>query len=155
MKAILCWTYVVAMGLSGASMAQSARETSAHDRLMGAWHLVKIDSPGPDGTSVPIVQPKGLLIYTPDGHMSVQLMYPKSAYMPSNEYVQEGYEASFGSYDVDEAEHVLTHHVQGANTRDKLVGRDLRRKYQFTDDGHLIITSAQPEEHWSVTWEHY
>ncbi len=61
--------------------------------------------------------------------MSVQLMYPKSAYVTSNKYVQEGYEASFGSYDMDAAEHVLTHQVQGANTRDKLVGRDLRRQY--------------------------
>ena len=91
-----------------------------------------------------IPQPKGMLIYTRDGHMSVQLMYPKSAKAPDNEYVQDGYEASFGSYDVDEATHTLTHHVQGSNTRDLLVGKDLPRIYQFTEDGHLIIRLGSP-----------
>jgi Lipocalin-like domain len=55
--------------------------------------------------------PKGMLIYTRDGHMSVQLMYPASAQSLSNEYVRNGYEASFGSYDVDESTHTVTHHV--------------------------------------------
>jgi len=40
-------------------------------------------------------------------------------------------------------------------TRDLLVGKDLPRVYQFTADGHLIIKSARPDEHWSVTWKHY
>jgi len=40
---------------------------------------------------------KGTLIYTRDGHMSVQLMYPESAAALSNDYVLNGYEASFGS----------------------------------------------------------
>jgi Lipocalin-like domain len=96
-----------------------------------------------------------MLIYTRDGHISVQLMYPNSAKAISNEYVQNGYEASFGSYDVDEVTHTLTHHVEGSNTRDLLVGKDLPRVYQFSADGKLIIRSARPDEHWSVMWEHY
>jgi hypothetical protein len=136
--------------------AQSANQKGGdRERLIGAWHLARIDAPGPDGKSMDGPQPKGMLIYTRDGHMSVQLMYPKSANAQSNEYVLDGYEASFGSYDVDEATHMLTHHVQGSNTRDLLVGKDLPRIYQLTDDGKLIIRSARPEEHWSVTWEHY
>ena len=96
-----------------------------------------------------------MLIYTRDGHMSVQLMYLRSPNNQSNQYVLDGYEASFGSYDVDEAKHMLTHHVQGSITRDLLVGKDLPRVYQFTADGKLTIRSARPDEHWSVTWEHY
>ncbi len=96
-----------------------------------------------------------MLVYTRDGHVSVQLMYPKSAKAQSNEYVQDGYEASFGSYEVNEATHTVTHHVQGSNTRDLLVGKDLPRNYQFAAEGHLIIKSARPDEHWSVRWEHY
>ena len=87
--------------------------------------------------------------------MSVQLMHPKSANALSNEYVQNGYEASFGSYDIDEATHTLSHHVRGSVTRDLLVDKDLLRVYQFTGDGHLIIKSARPDEHWRVSWEHY
>ena len=104
---------------------------------------------------MPIPQPKGMLIYTRDGHMSVQLMYPESANPLSNEYVLNCYEASFGSYDVDETAHTVTHHVQGSVTRDLLVGKDLPRKFELTADGHLIIRSARPDEHWTVTWEHY
>ena len=138
------------------AQAQSAKgQANDRERLIGAWHLAHIDSPGPDGKSSNTVKPLGMLIYTRDGHMSVQLMYPKSANAQSNEYVQDGYEASFGGYSLDEATHTLTHHVQGSITRDLLVGKDLPRVYQLTSDGHLIIKSARPEEHWSVTWEHY
>jgi hypothetical protein len=82
-------------------------------------------------------------------------MYPRAANAQSNEYVQDGYEASFGSYDVDEATHTVTHHVQGSITRDLLVGKDLPRLYQFSADGDLIIRSAKTDEHWSVRWKHY
>src|ERR1700722_18896487 len=55
--------------------------------LIGAWHLAYIEAPGPDGKPVDIPQPKGILIYTLDGHMSVQLIYPESAHVQSNGYV--------------------------------------------------------------------
>jgi Lipocalin-like domain len=126
---------------------------SDRERLIGAWHLASIA--GPDGKLVTTGVPIGMLIYTRDGHMSVQLMYPKSASALSNEYVQNGYEASFGRYDINDATHTVTHHVEGSNTRDLLVGKDLPRVYQFSADGHLVIRSARPDEHWSVTWEHY
>lgn len=139
----------------GRSAQKNNYAASEKERLIGAWHLARIEAPGPGGNGAAALQPRGMLIYTRDGHMSVQLMYSKSASALSNEYVQNGYEASFGSYDLNEATHTVTHHVQGSITRDLLVGKDLPRVYQFTEDGHLIIKSARPDEHWSVTWEHY
>ena len=126
---------------------------SDRERLVGAWRLASIA--GPDGKVLTAGVPAGMLIYTGDGHMSVQLMYSKAASALSNEYVQDGYEASFGSYDINEATHTVTHHVQGSVTRDLLVGKDLPRVYRFGPDGHLIMRSARPDEYWSVTWEHY
>jgi hypothetical protein len=156
MKVPYCGVLVAVMAIAGLAQVQSAKKPIGdRERLIGAWHLAHIDSPEQDGKASPIPQPKGMLIYTRDGHMSVQLMYPKSATAQSNEYVQGGYEASFGSYDVDEATHTLTHHVQGSVTRDLLVGKDLPRVYQFTTEGHLLMKSARPDEHWSVIWEHY
>jgi len=128
--------------------------TSARERLIGAWHLSHIESPGPDG-KMDAPQPTGMLVYTRDGHVSVQLMYPKAASTVSNQYVLNGYEASFGSFEVNESAHTVTHHVEGSNTGDLLVGKDLPRIFDFTEGGLLIIRSANPEEHWSVTWEHY
>lgn len=49
----------------------------------------------------------------------------------------------------------MTHHVQGSNTRDLLVGKDLPRVYHFSTNRRLVIRSARPDELWSVTWEHY
>ena len=130
-----------------------SQTTADKERFIGAWRLKAMT--GPDGKPQTTGLPAGMLIYTRDGHMSVQLMYPKSAGALTNEYVQNGYEASFGSYDVNAATHTVTHHVEGANTGDRLAGKDLPRVYQFTGDGRLVIRPARPDEHWSVTWEHY
>src|SRR3984893_11019353 len=158
MKALLCWTLATVALLSAVSRMQSAEKqqtdrSSARDTLIGAWRLVSLEIPEADGKVNRIVDLKGMLLYTHDGHMSVQLMYPPSSSGLSNDYVKNGYEASFGSYDVNEEAHTVTHHVQGSIT-EGLVGKDLPRAYQFSD-GHLIIKSTRPDEHWSVTWEHY
>jgi Lipocalin-like domain len=153
-KTIACGV-LVAMALTLSASTQTEREGSAREKLIGAWHLVRIDASDANGQPASGPQPKGMLVYTQDGHMSVQLMYPASADTLSNEYVLKGYEASFGSYDINETAHTVTHHVQGSITRDLLVGKDLPRKFEFTPDGHLIIRSTRPDEHWSVTWAHY
>ena len=143
---------ILAAAITSAAPQAHSGSSSDKQRLIGAWHLASIT--GPDGKRVGTT-PAGMLIYTGDGHMSVQLMYPEADHALSNEYVRNGYEASFGSYDLDEAKHIVTHHVQGSITRDLLVGKDLPRVYRFSPDGHLIVRSARPDEHWSVTWEHY
>lgn len=160
MKALRSGSFAAVMAVAAIGVGQTATKPGLvqhgdRERLIGAWHLVHIDEPGADGRENRIAQPKGILIYTRDGHMSVQLMYPKAAHAESSEYVRDGYEASFGSYDIDEAKHTVTHHVQGSITGDLLVGKDLPRVYQLTADGRLILRSARPDEHWSVTWEHY
>lgn len=159
MKALLCLTLAGVAALGGLSRAQStetkdAGPGSGRDKLIGAWRLVSLEAPGQDGKMNRITDLKGMLLYTRDGHMSVQLMYPKSASGLTNEYVKNGYEASFGSYDVNEEAHTVTHHVQGSIT-EGLVGKDLPRAYQFTDGGQLVIRSANPNELWQVVWEHY
>jgi hypothetical protein len=135
------------------SQAQSPLKSggSDRDRLIGAWHLVSMEEPLLDGRLRRITGRKGQLIYTRDGHISVQIMYPPSDAAVSNDYVLNGYEASFGSYDVDEGAHTVTHHVQASITHG-LVGKDLTRVFQLSDS-HLIIRSIRPDEHWSVTWE--
>jgi hypothetical protein len=127
---VICGLMVIAaMAFSIFVHAQSPKEINggggAKEKLIGAWQLTHIDAPDPDGRPTPISQPKGMLIYTGDGHMSVQMMYSESANTLSNEYVLNGYEASFGSYEVDDIAHTVTHHVQGSVTRDLLAGKDL------------------------------
>lgn len=158
MKAILRSVFVAILALSVLSDAQSpqkrdAGRVSAKERLIGAWHLAWMEETGPDGKMTRVTDRSGMLLYTRDGHMSVQIMFPKSESALSNDYVRNGYEASYGSYDVDEEAHTVTHHLQGSITAG-LVGRDLTRAYRFSG-GRLIIKSTRPDERWSVAWEHY
>ena len=44
------------------------------DRFVGAWRLVWLEEEGADG-KVHRTDCSGLLVYTRDGHMSVQVMY--------------------------------------------------------------------------------
>jgi hypothetical protein len=155
-RAIHSLLLFAALPLAVLAQTQTASKTAgpalAKQKLVGAWHLVSMEEPGPDGKLLHITNRTGQLIYTRDGHMSVQLMYPTSESTVSNDYVLNGYEASFGSYDVDEAAHTVTHHVQASITRG-LIGKDLTRAFQFSN-GNLIIRSVRPDEHWSVTWHH-
>ena len=85
--------------------------------------------------------------------MSVQIQFRESESSLSNDYVLGGYEASFGTYEVNEQAQTITRHVEGSITR-ALVGQRLTRAYQFAG-GRLTMRSVRPEERWSVTWERY
>ena len=88
--------------------------------------------------------------------MSVQVMYRNPQAGPNAaplQYAQGGYEASFGTYELDERAHDFTYHVEGALVR-TLIGKDLTRVYDFSGK-QLIVKSSSPDEHWRVAWEHY
>src|SRR6516164_3498583 len=89
-------TLLLMMLLGATTRAQAAHRApsdSDSQRLVGAWRLVSLGEVAPDGKASSVSGLKGTLIYTTDGHMSVQLMYPDSAV--TNDYVLNGYEASF------------------------------------------------------------
>ena len=128
-------------------------------RFVGAWRLAWLEEEGADG-KIHRADCTGLLVYTSDGHMSVQVMYqnPQAKAQTANsatpmQYAAGGYEASFGTYEIDEPAHHLTFHVEGALVR-TLVGKDLTRVFEFSGK-QLIVKSAIPDEHWRVAWEHY
>lgn len=123
------------------------------DLLVGSWHIAWMENRDAGGNIVRHTDRQGQLVYTPDGHMSVQVMYPQGEEQEPEgpvHYAQGGYEASWGRYDVDVKRHIVTHHVQGAMVH-ALVGRDLPRFYGFAD-GRLTLRSTSPDEHWAVTW---
>jgi len=121
--------------------------------VLGDWHLVRIQSSAGAGNGSEAPQPVGMLIYTRDGHAAVQLMYPQVSL--SNEFVHDGYEATFGTYDLDEKNRQLTYHIQASATREKLVGTSETLHYDLPDDQHMIIWPTQADQHWSVVWERY
>src|SRR5579864_7107878 len=124
------------------------------DRFVGAWRLASVEQEGTDG-KIHKSDSTGLLVFTRDRHMSVQVMernpQTQTAAGPE-QYSQGGYEASFGTYEIDDA-HTFTFHVEGALVR-TLIGKNLPRAFVFSGK-QLIVNSTGPDEHWRVAWEHY
>jgi hypothetical protein len=125
------------------------------ERFVGAWRLAGLEAEGADG-EIHRADSTGLLVFTRDGHMSVQVMernpQPQTPAGPA-QYSQGGYEASFGAYEIDESTHTFTFHVEGALVR-TLIGKDLPRAFEFSGK-QLIVKSTRPDEHWRAAWEHY
>jgi hypothetical protein len=144
---------MAAMTLSG-SQDRSGNE-GIREQFVGAWRLVSLETPGQDGKTQK-ANSTGMFVFTRDGHASVQVMErnppPQSAAGPE-QYSHGGYEATFGTYEVDESAHTFTFHVEGALVRG-LIGKDLPRSFEFSGK-QLIVKSTRPDEHWKVTWEHY
>src|SRR5579884_2777470 len=131
-----------------------ARQNRAdmRDRFAGAWRLVRLEQPGADGKTHD-VHCAGMFVFTRDGHASVQVMehQPQASVSAGPEqYSKGGYEASWGTYEVNERAHTFTFHIDGALVR-TLVGKDLARLYEFSGN-QLIVKSTRPDERWRVTW---
>ena len=129
------------------------------ERFIGAWRLVAFEEEGLDGELVyPYGQDAvGLLIYDSSGRMSVQIMKrdraPLSAdwqSLPAEEIKSaiEGFTAFFGSFEVDEANGVVIHRVEG-HVLPESVGKALRREFTFSGD--LLILKPSPNRR--VIWE--
>lgn len=141
--------------LVGMTAVAAGQERSVNDQFVGAWRLAWLEQPGADG-KLHRIECCGMLVYTRDGHMSVQVMEREpqvGTVTRPEQYSQGGYEASYGTYDVDERAHTFTFHVDGALVR-TLIGKDLPRAYEFSGK-QLIVKSTSPDEHWRVAWEHY
>jgi len=91
-----------------------------------------------------------MFMFTRDGKASVQVMY--KAPQTGSSYAQGGYEASYGSYRVDDSS-TFTFHVEGALVR-TLIGKDLKRRYEISGN-RLIVKSSDRNELWKVEWERY
>jgi len=140
--------------LSWLALGQGNKSAKVQDRFVGAWRLASLEEPGTDG-KLHKADCTGMLVFTSDGHLSVQVMYrnpPSEDKSAPVQYAQGGYEASYGSYQINDA-HTFTFHVGGALVR-TLIGKDLKRAYELSSN-QMIVKSADPNEHWKVTWERY
>ena len=158
---------ITAMTLSGGQVRGENDHTGKdrngnegiRERFTGAWRLAWLEEQDADG-KIHRADCTGLLVYTRDRHMSVQVMYRNPPANPQNaanatavQYAQGGYEASFGTYEVDDSAHRFIFHVEGALVR-TLIGKDLPRAFELSGK-QLIVKSTNPGEHWRVAWEHY
>jgi Lipocalin-like domain len=118
-----------------------ANAQSENSTIAGTWKLISYEDHFPDGkTEYPFGKvPVGLLIYTSDDHMSVQIMktpHPKVASGGEKITKKEklalfdSYIAYFGTYSVDWKTHIVTHRVEG-NLFDAYVGTDQPKPFEL------------------------
>ena len=113
------------------------------NKFVGTWKLVSIE-----GQRVPRRDGVGLIMYDTTGYMAVQIMpldRPKFASGNRQQGTQEeiraaldGYAAYFGPYEVNEAEGVVIHHLEGSIFPNE-IGRDNIRYYEFSGDQLTLI----------------
>ena len=123
--------------------------------VVGTWRLVAFEDKSPDGQSMfPYgKEPKGMLMYDADGHMSVQVMkvpHPKVAAGDDSKVTPEekqalydAYVAYFGTYRVDAEKGVVVHHVE-ADLADVYIGNDEERPFDLHGDTLILAP------HWKV-----
>jgi hypothetical protein len=142
-------------GLRASRGPDDSGEESIKERFIGAWRLAWLEEPDVEGKAHR-ADCTGMAVYTRDGHMSVQVMYrnPQTGGRGGPvQYALGGYEASFGTYQINESASTFTFHVEGAMVR-SLIGKDLPRVFELSDN-QLIVKSTNPNEHWRVAWERY
>jgi hypothetical protein len=117
---------LLALALSaGAAAAQPA--TSLKDQIVGSWNFVGAEGTAPDGKkSFPFGEtPKGILIFTADGHFAQIHVAGDVPRIASNnrltgtpeEYaeIMRRSLSVFGTYTVDEANKTVTYHIVSAS----------------------------------------
>ncbi|MCI0449355.1 MAG: lipocalin-like domain-containing protein, partial [Chlorobi bacterium] len=99
---------------------------------------------------------KGILIYGKE-YMSVQIMMP--VHFPISEtrkhqlkledlaQTLNRYMGYFGSYEIDEANHIVIHHVKGAIAQKLTAGEEIRN-FKFKDE-KLVLSKGPLELTWS------
>ena len=151
---------IVAVGMLLATAGLSTGQDRSggadiRSKFAGAWRLASLERPGADG-KVQRIDCCGMFVFTPDGHAAVQVMERNPRMQPAagpQQYSADGYEASWGTYNVDESAQTFTFHIEGALVP-SLIGKNLPRAYEFSGK-QLIVKSTRSDEHWRVAWERY
>jgi hypothetical protein len=135
----------VALQVVGARPSALAAQ-DPRELLVGSWVLASREDRAADGSLVPEPtlgsDPLGILVYDRTGHVAVQIMRrsrvagsgspaqsPRAA--SSNSGSADGYDAYFGTYELDLKSQTVTHHLLGALLPGD-VGKSLPRHFQVS-----------------------
>ena len=174
-RAVLVLLFAISTLVSGFTRQNNAHIASPSDisgsggQLVGTWRLISRVVAMEDGTAVQDpglgTTPTGYLIYDSSGHMAAQIMRldrpsgidcGTSGLAPSNNSQSvNGYDAYFGTYMIDETNHTVTHHLEGALAAAD-VGKSLVRYFQVSGDKLTIVVrtkSPKVKQIRTLTWE--
>jgi Lipocalin-like domain len=159
MKLVSLLSILALIALAGAVFSQNKSpvqppQSSLEKQLIGTWRIVAFEDrkdkndPNSEWTYPYGKNPKGYFVYDETGHVMIQMMRtpPPSKFVSGHDNkptpqealaAYDGYVAYFGNYTVDEARHVVIHHVEGS-LGPSYVGTDQERPFELLGD-RLII----------------
>jgi hypothetical protein len=156
---------VLALG-AGEACAQQP-PAAAHQQFVGTWSLVSIYYIEKDGRKI---EPfgagvTGMLYFDAGGRFATQVMAANRPRFASNnrmigtpeetKAVSQGVVAYFGTYTVDEANHVVTLHIEQSSFPN-WNGTDQQRRFAFTADElryTAASSTANPAESAELVWK--
>ncbi|MGW1342923.1 lipocalin-like domain-containing protein [Kribbella sp. NPDC002412] len=128
--------------------AQQSQADRGAGALIGAWRMTSLEA-GTEGNLQPVPY-SGQIVFTKAGTMSVQALNPDTD-APDTPYTLNGYEAFYGTFDVDRSAGTFDVTVESSLVRD-LIGQRLTRVFEVNGD-KLVLTPPDPAEGWRVTYE--
>jgi hypothetical protein len=143
---ILNLSAAAALGLAIGSNSAFAQQKTLKEQILGPWTLVSFESFDDKGTKVPNMEGpdlKGLLIFTENGRMSVQMIteIPKIASKdrlkttPAEEKaVAHGVLSYFGTYTISEADKTISYRIERSSFSNQVTGTDAKRVATLTGD---------------------
>jgi hypothetical protein len=163
----------VISALSLAPLAYASTSSAAErKKFIGVWKL--ISGVSKDEVTGEIrypwgKNPVGRLSYDEAGRMFAQLMNPgrravgglanrgsaaaiATASADDMREMLTGFNAYFGTFDVDEPSRTVIHHLQSALIP-SWVGSDQRRKYEFSGPDQLIILNTASQAAYRLVWQ--
>ncbi len=175
MRPLLFLIFVVTLFFYSCKQS-SSKAIKDNEQFLGSWRFAEeqeLDSTGAvinRDTNV-----DGLLIYSPDGKMNVQLIWKGARSkiitdtIMNNDGISSGlglgfnkwsteqartiidtYDAYFGDYSIDLKDQIVTHTMKG-NLRPEKSGTIYKRRFQLRNDS-LFLRDAKPNQYWQVVW---
>jgi hypothetical protein len=163
---------VAITALSLAPLLRAAAAAAERKKFIGMWRLISGQSKDQATGAVTYPwgkAPFGRLLYDDAGRVFVQLMNPgrrsvggvsnrgaaaaiASASADDMREMLTGFNAYFGTFDVEPAARTLIHHLQSALIP-SWVGTDQRRRYEFSAAGELIILNTASGADYRLVWQ--
>ena len=163
----------VITGLALAPFAHADTSSAAErKKFLGMWKLIAGESKdqATGGVSYPWGRtPFGRLLYDDAGRVFVQLMNPgrrtvggvsnrgaaaaiASSSADDMREMLTGFNAYFGTFDVDQAAGTVIHHQESALIP-SWVGTDQRRRYEFSAAGELMLLNTASGADYRLVWQ--
>jgi hypothetical protein len=145
----------------------ATRQSPGQQQFVGSWSLVSIHYVEKDGRKLEPFGPgaTGMLYFDAGGRFATQVMAANRPRFASNnrmigtpeenKAVSQGVVAYFGTYTVDEADHILTLHIEQSSFPN-WNGTDQQRRFTFAGDElryTAASSTANPAESAELAWK--